>query len=417
MANRTDPHADTVHGTNPQFLVDRIVRVKIYNDAYWKEFCFGLTTESVIDQAAKLDYVGGTYGGRRRPAKFLCLFLKLLQIQPDEDVVLEYIRQPELKYLRALGCMYLRITARYPTILNTLEPLYADYRKLRHRDMMGKVSMIHMDEWIDQLLKDETVCDVTMPQMPKRELLESAEVVQPYQSVLEDDLEDLEELERSVQEAQALRENSDAAAKAEALREAGLAPQPPAEAATEEKPPSKEQEPQAEKDKEKGKDRDREKDKERPRSREREMDSERRRRSRSRRCSRSRSVRRGGRDARRSERSASRRQDRSDSGRARRQKNEAKEAKMAKEKERPKEKEKEKPKEKVKEKEKEKEREPEKKEKKDKKDKKDKKEKTKYANKADEERATGHSKKDKDGLSVDEWNELRKGMGLKPLQK
>jgi hypothetical protein len=28
------------------------------------------------------------------------------------DVVLEYIKQPELKYLRALGCAYLRITAR-----------------------------------------------------------------------------------------------------------------------------------------------------------------------------------------------------------------------------------------------------------------------------------------------------------------
>lgn len=33
MANRTDPDADTVHGANPQFLVDRIVRVKIYNAA------------------------------------------------------------------------------------------------------------------------------------------------------------------------------------------------------------------------------------------------------------------------------------------------------------------------------------------------------------------------------------------------
>lgn len=29
-----------------------------------------------------------------------------------EDVVMEYIKQPELKYLRALGCAYLRITAR-----------------------------------------------------------------------------------------------------------------------------------------------------------------------------------------------------------------------------------------------------------------------------------------------------------------
>ena len=90
MANRTDPQADTIHGHNPQFLVDRIVRVKIYNDAYWKEFCFGLTTESLIDEAARLDYVAGTYGGRRRPSKFLCLFLKLLQIQPDEAISIHF---------------------------------------------------------------------------------------------------------------------------------------------------------------------------------------------------------------------------------------------------------------------------------------------------------------------------------------
>ncbi|CAE7689856.1 Prp38, partial [Symbiodinium pilosum] len=206
MANRTDPDADTVHGANPQFLVDRIIRVKIYNDAYWKEYCFGLTTESLIDEAAKLDYVAGTYGGRRRPARFLCLFLKLLQIQPEEEVVMEYIKQPELKYLRALGCAYLRITARYPTIFQTFEPLFADYRKLRYRDMYGKISIIHMDEFVDWLLREETVCDVTMPQMPKREILEQTGMLQPYQSVLEDDLEDLEDLERSLQELQSSKE-------------------------------------------------------------------------------------------------------------------------------------------------------------------------------------------------------------------
>lgn len=202
MANRTDPHADTVHGTNPQFLVDRIIRVKIYNDAYWKEFCFALTTETVIDRAAELDYIGGTYGGRRRPAKFLCLFLKLLQIQPDEDVVMEYIKQPDVKYLRALGCAYLRITGRPTTIYQTLEPFFADYRKLRYRDMTGKLSIIHMDEFIDMLLRDETVCDVTMPALPKREILEQSQQLDPRVSVLEDDLEDIEELEQARKEAE-----------------------------------------------------------------------------------------------------------------------------------------------------------------------------------------------------------------------
>lgn len=43
MANRTDTGALTVHGTNPQFLIDKIVRNKIYNSLYWKEFCYALT--------------------------------------------------------------------------------------------------------------------------------------------------------------------------------------------------------------------------------------------------------------------------------------------------------------------------------------------------------------------------------------
>lgn len=168
--------------------------MKIYNDAYWKEFCFGLTTESFIDRAVEIDYVGGTYGGRRRPAKFLCLFLKLLQIQPDEDVIMEYIKQAEWKYLRALGAAYMRISARHTKVYQILEPLLADYRKLRYRDLTGKLSIIHMDEFIDWLIREETVCDVTMPQLPKREVLEQTLQLPPRKSILEDDLAELDDL-------------------------------------------------------------------------------------------------------------------------------------------------------------------------------------------------------------------------------
>jgi len=223
MANRTDTQADTVHGTNPQYLVDRIIRVKIYNDAYWKEFCFGLTTESFIDRAAEIDYVGGTYGGRRRPAKFLCLFLKMLQIQPDEDVVMEYIKQADFKYLRALGAAYLRISARPMKVYQTLEPLFADYRKLRFRNIQGKLSLIHMDEFIDWLLREETVCDVTMPRIPKREILEETLSLPPRQSILEDDLEELEELE----------EKAAGGGKEQTAEKAGAAKEAPAAAAKE----------------------------------------------------------------------------------------------------------------------------------------------------------------------------------------
>lgn len=208
MANRTDPHADTVHGGNPQYLVDRIVRTKIYNDAWWKEHCFALTTETIIDKVEHIDYVGGTYGGRRRPAKFLCLVLKMLQIQPEEEVVLEYIKQTELKYLRALGILYLRLTSRAMTIYTTLEPLFADYRKLRYRDIFGKMSLIHMDEFVDWCLREESICDVTVPAIPKRQVLELSLDLEQYRSVLEDDLDDLEELEQQLAEEERAKEEA-----------------------------------------------------------------------------------------------------------------------------------------------------------------------------------------------------------------
>jgi pre-mRNA-splicing factor 38A len=59
MANRTDPDAASIHGTNPQHLVEKITRSKIYNSMYWKEHCFALDAETVIDKCMELKAVGG----------------------------------------------------------------------------------------------------------------------------------------------------------------------------------------------------------------------------------------------------------------------------------------------------------------------------------------------------------------------
>lgn len=45
MANRTVKDAHSIHGTNPQYLVEKIIRTRIYESKYWKEECFGLTGE------------------------------------------------------------------------------------------------------------------------------------------------------------------------------------------------------------------------------------------------------------------------------------------------------------------------------------------------------------------------------------
>lgn len=43
MANRTVKDAVTVKGTNPQYLIEKIIRTRIYDSKYWKEECFALT--------------------------------------------------------------------------------------------------------------------------------------------------------------------------------------------------------------------------------------------------------------------------------------------------------------------------------------------------------------------------------------
>ena len=86
-----------------QNLVEKILRMKIYNSTYWKERCFGLTAETLVDEAVGLKFVGGTYGGARKPTDFMCLVLKLLQIQPDREIVVEFIKNEDYKYVRVLG--------------------------------------------------------------------------------------------------------------------------------------------------------------------------------------------------------------------------------------------------------------------------------------------------------------------------
>lgn len=47
----------------------------------------------------ELRYIGGIYGGNIKPTPFLCLILKMLQIQPDKDIIIEFIRQEDFKYV------------------------------------------------------------------------------------------------------------------------------------------------------------------------------------------------------------------------------------------------------------------------------------------------------------------------------
>lgn len=187
MSNTTAFGAQAIHGTNPQFLVERVIRSRIYDSTYWKQDCFALNAATLIDKAVDLTYVGGTYGAQR-PSPFLCLILKLLQIQPERAIVLEYLAAEDFKYLRAVAALYVRLTFPAIEVYELLEPMLNDYRKLRWRDMAGNYSLTHMDEFIDQLLTEERVCELILPRLTKRSVLESNDGLRPRVSRLEDAL-------------------------------------------------------------------------------------------------------------------------------------------------------------------------------------------------------------------------------------
>ncbi|KAF5180778.1 Pre-mrna-splicing factor 38a [Thalictrum thalictroides] len=199
MANRTDPSAKSIHGTNPQHLVEKILRSKIYQNTYWKEQCFGLTAETLVDKAMELDHLGGTFGGNRKPTPFMCLVMKMLQIQPEKDIVVEFIKNEDYKYVRILGAFYLRLTGTDTDVYQYLEPLYNDYRKLRQKLNDGRFSLTHVDELIDELLTKDYSCDIALPRIKKRWTLESIGKLEPRKSALEDDFEEEEDKEEDDQ--------------------------------------------------------------------------------------------------------------------------------------------------------------------------------------------------------------------------
>ena len=202
MANKTVKEAVVVHGTNPQYLIEKMIRTRIYESRYWKEDCFGLSAADVFDKAIQLRFMGGVYGGNIKATPFLALTLKLLQIQPDKDIVIAFIGRfgEKYKYLRALGAFYLRLTASSLETWKYLEPLYHDFRKLRVMDRMGNFSVMHVDEFVDMLLREERVFDVILPRISKRKVHEEANELDLRISALDQDLDQEEEGEEEEEE-------------------------------------------------------------------------------------------------------------------------------------------------------------------------------------------------------------------------
>lgn len=70
---------------------------------------------------------------------------------------------------------YIRLTFPPLDVFEILEPLLDDYRKLRFRSMDGSYSILTIDEYADQLLNEERVCDIQLPRLTQRRILEEVE--------------------------------------------------------------------------------------------------------------------------------------------------------------------------------------------------------------------------------------------------
>ncbi|KAH8162658.1 hypothetical protein CIB48_g5585 [Xylaria polymorpha] len=180
------------NGLNPATIMEKAVRERIVDSYFWKEQCFGVNEADIVDRVVShVSFIGGTYGDSQKPSPFLCLAFKLLQLAPGDDVLEAYLKYggEKFKYLRALACFYVRLTRKAENVYATLEPFLEDGRKLRRRGRAG-AALTFVDEFVDSLLTKDRVCATSLWQMPKREILEDLDLLEPRVSPL-GDIEDL----------------------------------------------------------------------------------------------------------------------------------------------------------------------------------------------------------------------------------
>lgn len=180
------------NGLNPATIMEKAVVDRIVDSYFYKEQCFAVNEADIVDRVVEhVSFIGGTHGASQKPSPFLCLAFKLLELAPADAVVAEYLAYggDEFKYLRALACFYVRLTRQARDVYTTLEPYLADSRKLRRRGRAG-TRLSHVDEFVDELLVADRVCATSLWKMPKREVLEDLDILEPRKSPL-GDLEDL----------------------------------------------------------------------------------------------------------------------------------------------------------------------------------------------------------------------------------
>ena len=132
--------------------------------------------------------MGGINPINNQPTDFLCLLVKLIQLNPSEQIINEYLSDPDFKYLRALSLIYIRFTYSSKKVYEILEEYYSDYKKLIILNSKGEFEIIHMDELIEILLNKDLIFEISLPKLINRHNLEKSGAIKEYKSKIENEL-------------------------------------------------------------------------------------------------------------------------------------------------------------------------------------------------------------------------------------
>lgn len=162
MDNSSELGIDTNIYSNKVFVLEEILRKRIFNSVYWKQESYALNIKTLIEKAIDLNYIGGLSNDNSNVSPFICLLTKLLQINPDKNIILEMLYS-DYKYISALAALFIRLNYSSKYVYEMLGPLLKNYKKLKQRNIDGSFNIIFNDEYIWLLLNNKEIFNITLP--------------------------------------------------------------------------------------------------------------------------------------------------------------------------------------------------------------------------------------------------------------
>eukprot|EP00672_Neobodo_designis_P010362 CAMPEP_0174860776 /NCGR_PEP_ID=MMETSP1114-20130205/49991_1 /TAXON_ID=312471 /ORGANISM="Neobodo designis, Strain CCAP 1951/1" /LENGTH=160 /DNA_ID=CAMNT_0016095761 /DNA_START=69 /DNA_END=547 /DNA_ORIENTATION=+ len=152
--------------------LSEVLRKKVLRSSYWLGRCADATFLDVVALAADLDFVEGMRGEAEmaQPTPFVCLIQRLCQLDPPPELIHELIDQKQLKYVRLLGILFVRLTVEDPVAVHAaIDVGLADFRMVRVREPLGAaVEAQPLDVAVEKLVEEETFFGVPLPSLLSR---------------------------------------------------------------------------------------------------------------------------------------------------------------------------------------------------------------------------------------------------------